>query len=539
MPLVDGIAINADDKLSSPDSALRPQKSMRKRLVSLTAVAVAIGIVFCCCLRLASTIPTDSDGAGNILMAWAMLHGNVLLSGWRLTDVSFYLTELPEYMLITAVRGVRPDVVQIGAAITYTLCALGAALVAKGEATGRAGALRAALAIGIALAPAAGDQRTLLTNPDHTGTAVPILLLLLLLERPALRARMPLITLVIVSVAAVSDEITLLIAVAPLVGLWLLRSRLKTATTDRADRVDRRLERRLAVAACAAAVIGWAATQVIKAVGGWRTVAIPATFVGFGRIAGNFRQAIAGLLTLFNIGFAGQSGWHTTLAVFHLIGLLLVVAAVVLGIRGIRAGDDLVTSLLTLAILVDLAAFSLFISSPQQNYREIDVIVPLGAALAGRVLVGPLPRMRMQWAVAAVLAAFAVTFGYGLTQATRPPANLGLGNWLVEHHLTSGIAEYWAADTIVADTGGAVHVVSVQLAGGRLTPNLWETDTQWFNPGTHYANFLILSAPSGSDPHPMTRPEAVTALGTPSHAYSYAGDVILVWQKNLLTLVSS
>jgi hypothetical protein len=535
MPLVDGIAINADNELSSPDTTLRPQKSMRKWLVSLTAVAVAIGIVFCCCLRLASTIPTDSDGAGNILMAWAMLHGNVLLSGWRLTDVSFYLTELPEYMLITAVRGVRPDVVQIGAAITYTLCALGAALVAKGEATGREGALRAALAIGIALAPAAGDQRTLLTNPDHTGTAVPILLLLVLLGRPALRARMPLITLVIVSVAAVSDEITLLIAVAPLVGLWLLRSRLKSATADRADR---RLERRLAAAACASAVIGWAATQVIKAVGGWRTVAIPATFVGFGRIAENFRQAIAGLLTLFNIGFAGQSGWHTTLAVFHLIGLLLVAAAVVFGIRGIRAGDDLVASLLTMAILVDLAAFALFITSPQQNYREIDVIVPLGAALAGRVLVGPLLRMRMQWAVAAVLAAFAVTFGCGLTQATRPPANLGLGNWLVEHHLTSGIAEYWAADTIGADTGGDVHVVSVQLAGGRLTPNLWETDTQWFNPGAHYANFLILSAPSGSDPHPMTRPEAIAALGAPWRAYSYQRDVILVWQKNLLTQVS-
>src|SRR3984957_12616380 len=278
MPHVDGIAINTGDKLSSPDTTLRPQKSTRKRLLSLAAVAVAIGIVFCCCLRLASTIPTDSDGAGNILMAWAMLHGNVLLSGWRLTDVSFYLTELPEYMLITAVRGVRPDVVQIGAAITYTLCALGAALLAKGEATGREGALRAGLAIAIALAPLAGDQRTLLTNPDHTGTAVPVLLLLLLLERPALRTWMPVITLVIVSVAA---------------------------------------------------VIGWAATQVIKAVGGWRIVAIPATFVGFGGLAGNVREAIAGLLTLFDVRFAGQSGWHTTLAVFHLAGLLLVVAAVV------------------------------------------------------------------------------------------------------------------------------------------------------------------------------------------------------------------
>jgi hypothetical protein len=144
----------------------------------------------------------------------------------------------------------------------------------------------------------------------------------------------------------------------------------------------------------------------------------------------------------------------------------------------------------------------------------------------------------MQWALAAVLAACAVTFGCGLTQATRPPANLGLGNWLVRHHLRSGIAEYWAADSLTADTGGAVQILPVQLTGGRLAPNLWETDAPWFDPGSHYANFLIVSAPSGSDPHPMTRLEAIAALGAPWRSYSYQGDVILVWQKNLLTLVS-
>jgi hypothetical protein len=81
-------------------------------------------------------------------------------------------------------------------------------------------------------------------------------------------------------------------------------------------------------------------------------------------------------------------------------------------------------------------------------------------------------------------------------------------------------------------------VLPVQLAGGRLTANLWETDAHWFDPGSHSANFLIVSAPSGSDPHPMTRPEAIAALGAPWRAYSYQRDVILVWQKNLLTLVN-
>jgi len=30
----------------------------------------------------------DADGAGNVLQAWDMLHGNPLLRGWWLSDVS-------------------------------------------------------------------------------------------------------------------------------------------------------------------------------------------------------------------------------------------------------------------------------------------------------------------------------------------------------------------------------------------------------------------------------------------------------------------
>ena len=65
-----------------------------------------------------------------------MLHGNPLLRGWVLSDVSFYTTELPQYMLIELVRGVSPDVTHIAGALTYTILVLLAARLAKGSATG-------------------------------------------------------------------------------------------------------------------------------------------------------------------------------------------------------------------------------------------------------------------------------------------------------------------------------------------------------------------------------------------------------------------
>ena len=53
-----------------------------------------------------------------------MLHGNVLLHGWTASDVTFCITELPEYLVADMVRGPGPDVVHVASAFTYTLLVL-------------------------------------------------------------------------------------------------------------------------------------------------------------------------------------------------------------------------------------------------------------------------------------------------------------------------------------------------------------------------------------------------------------------------------
>ncbi|HYZ54299.1 MAG TPA: hypothetical protein VE733_12490 [Streptosporangiaceae bacterium] len=64
------------------------------------AFAAAAVVLFVCYLRLSRTQPVVSDGASNALQAWDMLHGNWLLRGWTVSDVSFYTTELPEYVAV-------------------------------------------------------------------------------------------------------------------------------------------------------------------------------------------------------------------------------------------------------------------------------------------------------------------------------------------------------------------------------------------------------------------------------------------------------
>ena len=108
-------------------------------------VVLAAAVLFVCYWRQSLTQPISSDGAANALQAWDMLHGNLLLHGWLLSDVSFYTTELPQYMLIEAIRGLGPEVVNLAAAMTYTLLVLLAGLLAQGRRgrPGRAGTLPA------------------------------------------------------------------------------------------------------------------------------------------------------------------------------------------------------------------------------------------------------------------------------------------------------------------------------------------------------------------------------------------------------------
>ena len=146
-------------------------------------VVLAAAVLFFCYWRQSQAAPLSSDGAGNVLQAWDMLHGNLLLHNWWVSDVSFYTTELPQYMLIEALTGLGPWVVHVAAAMTYTLLVLLAALLAKGNARGGKGRARALLAAGLMLAPQLSATSILLLSPDHIGTAVPLLVTWLLIDR--------------------------------------------------------------------------------------------------------------------------------------------------------------------------------------------------------------------------------------------------------------------------------------------------------------------------------------------------------------------
>jgi hypothetical protein len=519
-------------------------------------VVAAAAVLFFCYWRQSLSAPLSSDGSGNVLQAWAMLHGNLLLHNWWVSDVSFYTTELPQYLLIEFFAGLGPWVVHIGAAMTYTLLVLLAAALAKGRARGREGLGRALLAGGIMLAPQLNATSILLLSPDHTGTTVPLLVIWLLIDRSAgsrPRWYVPLLVGLGFLWTMVGDSVVLLTGIIPLVAVCLLR--VGAGLVRKTGAASRWYELSLAGAAAVAGVVGSFAPKLIAALGGFQQWPVGSD-TDLGQLQHGSWVTLQAFLELFGANFASTGNYGTNPGIevvfvaLHLAGAIAVVCALVVAVRRFSRPDELLAPVFAVAVVINLAAY--MISTHAQDLlgaREIAGVLPLGAVLAGRVLGGPLGlatrsatelagRLRraarggLLAALTVLAAGYLASLGYGAAQASVPATNEPLAAWLTAHRLTDGLAGYWQANSTTLETGRRILVAAVTYdAAGTLAPYQWETDDTDYDPALHYANFVVAGGPSGL---PGMQGAAERTFGKPAQTYQADGYTIMVWHKNLL-----
>jgi hypothetical protein len=516
--------------------------------------------------RQSGSAPASSDGASNVLQAWAMLHGNLLLHGWRVSDVSFYTTELPQYALIESVLGLKAWVINAGAAMTYTLLVLLAALLAKGHAQGRIGRARALLAAGIMLAPQLSATQVLLQSPDHTGTAVPVLVTWLIIDHASSRgsdppallpggthppgpplgraprpAWVPLAVAILLTWTMVADSIVLITCIAPLVLVCALRA-YPGLIRRRPRPAPSWYELSLAGAAAAAAGLGSAAPRIITALGGYRQAPVEMEMAA-AALRHQSWVTFQGVLELFGANvFDARPAIEAVFVWLHLVSVVLVICALGLALGRLVRAQELLTPVFAVAIVVNVATYMLSLRAVDiQGAREIAAVLPLGAVLAGRMLAGPLLHLVQaagrggRWLLptfGVVAAGYLGTLAYSAAQPPVPPANQPLADWLVAHGLTDGLAGYWQAASTTLASGDRVQVSGVTEApDGELVPYEWETDDASYNPSLRDATFMVAG---GLAQAPWAQSAALRAFGRPERVYGYDGYTIMVWDTNLL-----
>lgn len=533
-------------ELTAPPASATARIPAAWRWVLLGLGIVALYLVY---WRLSWSAPANSDSAATAIQAWDVLHGNWLLRGWWMSDVSFYPTETPQYALLELAGGFGVWVVHAAAAMSYTLIVVLTALLAKGSVSKTGpqtaeGWTRALLAGGIAASPQVSGALILLLGPDHTGTVVPVLATWLVVDRAPRDGRGRWLTPVVVGLMLtwimVADAVVLFTGIGPLIVAGLVRA------VRRHE--GRGYELSLAAAAVVAAGLGEALPKLIARLGGYQVFHFQTHTMPLSKLPHDLWDTVQAVLELFGANvFEPHSPAEAVLVATHFAGVLLAIAAFALALRWFFAEDAILVPALAAAIVLELGAFVISVhSSNLASIREIVAVMPFGAVLAGRLLAAPLLRLAgpgisravksAALAVAAmVLAGYLGSMVYDATRPSFPSANQALATWLADKGLTGGLAAYWQAGAITLDTGGKVTVNGVDVdRHGKVGPYYWEDDNTQYDPATHSATFVVTGGPAADLPVPGLREAAIRTFGEPAAVYRVGAYTVLVWSGNIL-----
>jgi hypothetical protein len=528
-----------------------------RRLLAAAAAVLAVALLFVGYLQVSRTYPENSDESNDLLMAWDMLHGNVLLHGWYLSDVSFITTELPQYLMLERLFGLHTDTAHIAAAMTYTLVVVLAVLLARGragqgQASAREAAPRMLLTAGLMFAPQLGvGVFVLLLSLGHIGTAVPLLLTWLVIDRLRPRWPVPVIVGLLLIWVLVADPLVLVVGIIPLVAVCAMRVARELSLAQRRGgpgwvRASLRAhwyELSLAVAAILAAGLASVVSRLLRASGGFLLHPVPYQLAPVHTWPKHAWVTGEGLLALFGAKPQGPAA-ALAFALLHLAGVAIVAWAMVRVARHFYSWPDMISQILLVVMVINVVAYvpSTLADATDLNAREFAVVLPFGAVLAGRTLAPGLvaglrgASLRRRRAAAllagALLAGYGASLGYAAAQPSVPPANEQLAAFLAAHHLTSGIGGYWESSVVTVGSDGAVTIRAV--LPGTLRPDLWEAKGSWYDSGPNHATFLVTDSAPGFFNHWQPGPAALAALGRPARTYHVGPYSVYVWNKNLL-----
>jgi len=578
------------------------RRTAGRRLAAIAAVAALTIGLFWAYLLQSRAQAANSDAAAMVLQGWQVIHGHLLLRGWFLADVSFYTFEAPLDGLVSVVYGLQSDVVHIAAAAEYALLVLFAALVAAGAGRdrlrgGREAWIRGVIAGGIMVAPGTNPgAHILLLGPDHTAIGVPVLIALLVVDRVRPSRALPaagtaLLVGLLLLWAQLDDPVAEFACALPL-ALACAAPLAAAAGRRLADQVRARrgssanpplpwrrelelhgYDLALLVATVASFGLTQLANREIYRLGGFYLHAIPAKsqISPWSTVPSQVKTLGQNLMYLFGSNWWTKPQPLTDYAYLHLIGVAVALIGLVIAIWAWPRADR-VTRTLVVAILAVAAAGAVSpLTQPISGAHEVAILLPLSAALAGRVI-GPWLAGRRQprdvadgdvpaaggpptasaarrgWlgrrpatarlVVACVLVAAGIGYlsdvGYNATQTSRQAVNQDLAGWLVAHDLTSGLGGYWDADITSLDSGGRVTIAPLVDAGKYGYP--WESRTAWFDPRVSSANFVIAHVQQLGAGY-LTVGMATAHFGQPAREHFLGKTVVLVYDRNLLTSV--
>ena len=494
---------------------------VRRRLL------IGLGLLLLAALltRIAWTGQVLSDGSNTILEGWDFAHGNVLLHGWILSDVSFYALEVPVAALSVLAVGANSAAVHLTAGLVFTLV-IACTLWCDGDGDQRRGSRRV-LALAVLLVPLSDSvaRGALIEGVDHFGSSVFILLSTLIVGRLRGRWYAPWLLLLVLTFGEVSDGFVTYVGVPAVVGVcfWQML-------------VERRLScdpLRLAAAAVVSVPAARHLRDVLRHLGAYAMTAPNTVISPRSEWPAHLRSTWFGLRVL--LGFA-QPGSGLMGVCTLVLGWSLLCLIVLGGIRTLWHWRTSGTAQRISVLLVPGALVAYMLSEQSAhagNAFDLAGALPFCALLAANAFPDRWRRGLRGAAVGAIGVVTALAVLFAATQPVAAASQSGLIARLGALHLSYGIGDYQTASSTTVQSGLGVEVRAVVWDGGGFEVYDWETRTPWYSAAQHDARFFVTKDSAGA----TTPAEVESAFGRPEAEYRVGDYEVLVYSYNLLTRV--
>lgn len=517
----------------------RPRLLLPDRLPLVLLGAVAAGGLLVLLVGLAAhDVAANSDSATVALEGRSVGQGNLTLSGWSLSLDSFWTIDALFYTAAIAALGFIPQLVEVvPAVIAVSVIGLGAVVASERlPARGKVAAIAVVLAfLGL---PNHAFATFFLQGPWHVGTTLWCLAAFIALRDGQLGWRSVAAALFLAA-GLLGDLQTLGIGVIPVAGAGLLAS---------ARRRDWRAGVLLVAVSASSVLIALVVRKLTSWAGAFsyheshHTAALPQMWSDLGHL-GNWSTALLGIRSG---PYGGPSvplpveAARLLLAVVILVGFVIALGSVVRGAvmgRSDEHGWWRLDDLLLCGCLGDLCLFEVLTLSKNASYARyltpaVILAVLLAARIVGRqVAATSTPRVRRASLVAAL--AIAAGLGAGVTldlETTSAPQPVApLDAFLIAHHLTVGIGDYWAASVVTLETHGAVTVRPVVADNtGIIVRDGRQSDRVWYE-GRRFQFLVYQRAPYGR----VSATTVEKTFGQPSATYRIGGYSVLVWPQRI------
>jgi len=506
-----------------------------RRAAAAAAWSVGAITIFLLFLKISFTKWVDSDGANNALQAYDMLHGHILLHGWIIGDATYYTFELPLIAVVEIFFGLHNDAMNVSEALIYLIVAAWAIAIAVTDSRGTSRAVRAAIVVAVLAAPVfiSSDMWIPLGIPDHTGTTVFLLITCLLVDRaPNRRFTAPLVCLILCAgqIGDVTVRFVAVPAIALVCGYQVLATR-KLRSGDGAN----------LLAAVGSVPLSLAVRAAMLHFGAYLMVS-PKTKLAPVSLWGKNASWTWGAIRMLFGAQGGPNAAPAGTGVIFGYGCLVIAAIGILRVlwrwRSARRGEQV----LLVAIACNLGVYFLSTLAGPASPHDIVAILPSAAVLAARAIVPHRITSRVMAGFATAFAMTAALLPLSLAASKPPPVGSNiepLAAWLEAHGLKYGIGGYWDGASVNLETSDRVQIGTVRMAHGPNGPEIaiypWETNSLWFEPARHYANFAIINLAGGD----MIGAGAAQILGKPVSTHYIGPWEILVYNKNVLTYIRS